>query len=348
MKNLNATKLVTLAACVSKSVVSAGLPSDRPTCSLGFLSKASQLRGGGIDKDDQGSDYEPKKQSKKQNRSKKKRQRPKDATQKSKTHDDKAKDQKSPATPPKQDKDKPNKVVEEIVRQEDFYEILGISRSASAVEIKKAYRRRAVLVHPDKTGGDRRAFDKVAEGYDILSDDTKRQIYDRFGKDGLANGGSSVSSYQDVFRNMFQQQSYGRPRQNRTMRYQLEVTLEDLYNGIVHDVVVTSPIERKRQKSVQVHIPKGSIQGQPIVLSGEMDFADDTPGDLVFVISQTPHPVFTRKGNDLAMEMTISLEEAICGLQREIKHLDGSSIWVESARNDGNPVMIQTGEVSQC
>jgi curved DNA-binding protein CbpA len=353
MKNLIATKLVTLAACASKSVGTAASSTDHtPSRSQAFPSKTSLIasipRGGGWDKDEQGSDSEPKQSAKKQNRSKKKRQRQKDTASKSKMDDKKSNGQNSSATPPKQKQEPPNKIVEEIVQQKDFYQILGVSKSASQVEIKKAYRRRAVNVHPDKTGGDRRAFDKVAESYDILSDETKRQIYDRFGKEGLANGGStpSPSSYQDVFRSMFQQQSYGRPRQNYTMRYQLEVTLEDLYNGLTQDVVVSSPNERKRQKNVQVHIPKGSIQGQPIVLSGEMDFSDDTPGDLVFIVSQAPHPVFTRQGHDLAMELTISLEDAICGLQREIKHLDGSSFWIESARTDENPVMIQTGEVS--
>lgn len=250
------------------------------------------------------------------------------------------------------------KVVEEIVEQTDYYEILGIPKnrkgSVTKTEIQKAYRKRALQVHPDKTGGDRRAFDKVAESFDVLSDDGKREIYDRFGKEGLEHGGVSAGGmqFQDIFQSMFQQagqrQSYGRTRQNYTMRYQIEVTLEDLYNGTTQDVVVTAPItDRRKQKNVQVHIPKGSMSGQSIVLSGGMDFANDTPGDLVFVISQRPHPVFTRKGHDLAMELTISLEEAICGLHREIRHLDGSSLWIASVEQDENgaPHIIQTGEV---
>eukprot|EP00980_Cylindrotheca_fusiformis_P028110 scaffold22581_cov123-Cylindrotheca_fusiformis.AAC.7 len=351
MKNL---KLATLAACASKSVAPVGSSSTDciPQHSVAFLSKSSSLlgdslclRGGVSYEDDQAGDSEPKKHSKKKNRSKKSK-REEGASPKPRKNDDKnRKGQNSSASSPNPKKDKPNKIVEEIIQQDDFYRILGVSRTASQVEIKKAYRRRALSVHPDKTGGDRRAFDKVSESYDILSDETKRKVYDRYGKDGVENGGSAPSSFQDVFQSMFQQQSYGRGRQNYTMRYQLEVTLEDLYNGVTQEVVVTSPNERKRQKNVQVHIPKGSIQGQPIVLSGEMDFANDTPGDLVFVVSQTPHPVFTRKGHDLAMELTISLEEAICGLQREIRHLDGTSIWVESARNSEKPTLIQTGEV---
>ncbi|KAL3936058.1 MAG: hypothetical protein SGBAC_008539, partial [Bacillariaceae sp.] len=203
-------------------------------------------------------------------------------------------------------------IVEEIVEQTDYYEILGIPNhkkgSVTKVEIQKAYRKRALQVHPDKTGGDRRAFDKVAESFDVLSDDGKREIYNRYGKEGIENGAGGATGagqFQDIFQSMFQQaggqrQSFGRTRQNYTMRYQIEVTLEDLYNGATQDVLVTAPsTERRKPKSVEVHIPKGSISGQSIVLSGEMDFADDTPGDLIFVVSQRPHPVFTRKGHDL-------------------------------------------------
>jgi DnaJ-class molecular chaperone len=112
-------------------------------------------------------------------------------------------------------------------------------------------------------------------------------------------------------------------------------------------VLVTPPNGRDKQKRVQVHISRGSISGQSILLSGEMDFAThDTPGDLIFVLTQAPHPIFTRKEHDLAMELTISLEEAICGLQRPIRHLDGTDIWILSARhNDETPIAIQTGDV---
>ncbi|KAL3906756.1 MAG: hypothetical protein SGARI_003856, partial [Bacillariaceae sp.] len=214
--------------------------------------------------------------------------------------------------------------------------------------------------HPDKTGGDRRAFDKVAEAYDCLSDAQKRSIYNRYGKAGLdGNGGAAAAgggSYQEMFRNMFQQAAQQREQQqrrNQTLRYQLQVTLEDLYHGRTQTVTVSPPNARhqqytshRRQKEVDVHIPKGSINGQSIVMSGEVDFNDDTPGDLIFVVTEARHPTFTRKGHDLAVEMTIGLEEALCGLQRPILHLNGEELWVESAKSpQGQPLVIQTGDV---
>lgn len=76
--------------------------------------------------------------------------------------------------------------------QEDYYEILGISKDASGEEIKRAFRKLALQYHPDRNQGDKEAeekFKKINEAYQILSDDEKRSIYDKYGKDGLNSGG---------------------------------------------------------------------------------------------------------------------------------------------------------------
>jgi DnaJ-class molecular chaperone len=242
--------------------------------------------------------------------------------------------------------------LEDLINQEDYYIILGVSKTATDSQIKKAYRKRAVQTHPDKTGGDRRAFDKVSEAYSILSDETKRQVYSRFGKRGLeqqkaggnpAGGGRGA---EDMFRQFFGQaaQRQQHAPRNRTVRYQLEVSLEDLYQGMTRSILVEQPHGRKK---VQVHIPKGTSSGESIVLSGEMDeYADVTPGDLIFLLQQRPHTTFTRKGHDLAMELSVSLQEAIGGMEREITHLDGRKIVLKSARRiEETAVWIQTGDV---
>jgi DnaJ-class molecular chaperone len=258
-------------------------------------------------------------------------------------------------------------IVQEILKENDYYKILGITKQATAQSpesvIKKAYLRRTVHTHPDKTGGDRRAFDKVAEAYEVLSDDSKRQVYDRFGKRGLeqqqqGGGGGFPSHTEDLFRSFFGgNHATSRPQQpsrNRTTRYQLEVTLEDLYKGLVKTVLVSPPEERPfamRQqpttKRAQVQVPRGALNGQSIVMSGEMDFdAKDTPGDLVLILKQRPHATFTRKGHDLAISVKVSLKEAICGVHGTIRHLDGRNVSFASARrNDAAPILIKTGDV---
>lgn len=80
---------------------------------------------------------------------------------------------------------------------EEYYEILGVSRSANEAEIKKAYRKLALKWHPDKNLDNRetaeRNFKRLAEAYEVLSDSRKRQIYDQYGKDGLMQGGGGAS-----------------------------------------------------------------------------------------------------------------------------------------------------------
>lgn len=271
---------------------------------------------------------------------------------------------------------KSSPVVNEILREDDYYKILGttqtlVKKAAKPdVVIQKAYRRRAVQTHPDKTGGDRRAFDKVAEAYDVLQDAEKRNLYDRYGKQGVAgatnhNGGTSGMGAEDLFRSFFGgtaspfasfgQQHYQQQQQhaqrNRTMRFELEVTLEDLYRGTSKTVLLPG-----RKHSMSVTIPRGAFHNQQIVASGVMDAdANQPPGDAVFGLKQRPHPTFTRKGHDLAVEWHISLSEALTGVQRQIQHLDGRRLRVVSAAtvNDstkrtsksGTPAVIVTGDV---
>src|SRR3982750_2469929 len=74
----------------------------------------------------------------------------------------------------------------------DYYEVLGVSKDASADEIKKAFRRKAVELHPDKQGGDEAKFKEINEAYEVLKDPSKKQRYDQFGHAGVGgNGGGN-------------------------------------------------------------------------------------------------------------------------------------------------------------
>lgn len=237
---------------------------------------------------------------------------------------------------------------------DDYYEILGVHKTATPIEIKKAYRRKAVQTHPDKTpDGDRTEFDRVSEAYDVLSSEDKRVIYDRFGKAGLEHGGSpggglSGSFQEDILRSFFGGSSASpfsssspfsnrRRSVHRNIKYQLEVTLEELYKGATKEVSL--PIPRRHQhtanasyKKMEVTIPAGSSSGQSVTLPGEIDYIDPnaTPGDAIFILVQRPHRVFSRKQADLAMECEISLKESLCGFQRAIVLLDGSEVMVQT------------------
>ena len=138
----------------------------------------------------------------------------------------------------------------------DYYEILGVDRSASSDQIKKAYRKMAMKYHPDKNDGDTEAeakFKEVSEAYEVLSDDNKRANYDRFGTtDGFSggfNGGHGFSmedifsQFGDVFGDAFGRRYGGQKRQKRgsDLRMKVSVTIDDVLKG------TTKKIKYKRQ-----------------------------------------------------------------------------------------------------
>jgi len=135
-----------------------------------------------------------------------------------------------------------------------YYEILNVARDASADEIKKNYRKMAMQHHPDKNPGDKEAeerFKAAAEAYEVLSDQEKRGIYDRFGHEGLSGAGFKgfsgfddiFSSFGDIFENVFgfnggRQQGRAGARNGADLRYDMTISLEDATLGKAIDVTL--------------------------------------------------------------------------------------------------------------
>ncbi|MDA7606256.1 molecular chaperone DnaJ [Pelagibacteraceae bacterium] len=139
----------------------------------------------------------------------------------------------------------------------DYYDILGVNKSASKEEIKKAYRSTAFKHHPDKNPGNKTAeekFKEASEAYSILSDDKKKTNYDQFGHaafegaGGQGFGGFDTSSFSDIFEDFFgdfsdgSRGSSGRAsaRRGNDLRYDLNINLEDAYKGLERKIDYTT------------------------------------------------------------------------------------------------------------
>ncbi|MCF8473832.1 MAG: molecular chaperone DnaJ [Emcibacter sp.] len=139
-----------------------------------------------------------------------------------------------------------------------YYEMLDVERTVTADDLKKSYRKKAMLYHPDRNPGDAEAeakFKEISEAYDILKDDQKRAAYDRFGHAAFENGGMGGggrgggfdSSFSDIFEDLFGM-SGGRGRQNSgprrgaDLRYNLTITLEDAYSGKEEKITIPTSV----------------------------------------------------------------------------------------------------------
>ena len=134
-----------------------------------------------------------------------------------------------------------------VMAKRDYFEILGVQRSASDADLKAAYRKLAMQHHPDRNPGDKdceHKFKEINEAYDILKDEQKRAAYDRFGhaafEQGTAGGQHGFgadfgSAFSDIFEGIFgmggaRQRTSGRER-GADLRFNMEITLEDAYSG---------------------------------------------------------------------------------------------------------------------
>jgi DnaJ-class molecular chaperone len=235
---------------------------------------------------------------------------------------------------------------------DDPYAALGVERGANAEDIRKAYKRLARESHPDLNPGDRGAetrFKAASAAYDLLKDPDKRARFDRGEIDASGQERPERRFYReyaegpeatyhssrgfedidlgDVFSDLFGQR--GRARQARAgggfamrgqdLQFGLEIGFLDAVFGASKRIVLPGggPLE--------VTIPQGVNDGQTIRLRGKggPGMGEGPPGDALVTITVAPHPVFRRVGDDIEIELPITLDEAVLGAKVEAPTIEG-------------------------
>jgi molecular chaperone DnaJ len=220
-------------------------------------------------------------------------------------------------------------------RKRDYYEVLGVSRDADDVELKRAFRDLARKYHPDINSGpeaeDR--FKEANEAYAMLSDPKQRGRYDRYGHAGIDPNAApqGFGSVKDVFDEILGDIRRRRQKRKagRDLRYTLEVTFEEAALGCSKTIrvpVTDDAGEVIREREFSVSVPAGAKEGAVKMIRGEGEpgRAGGGPGDLHVIMRIKEHPVFRREGSEVWCDVPISFTQAALGAVIEVPTLDGN------------------------
>ncbi len=247
----------------------------------------------------------------------------------------------------------------------DYYEILGVSKTATADEIKKAFRKLAHQYHPDKNKGDDTKFKEANEAYQTLSDQSKRAQYDRFGSAGPQGnpyggfqggfdpssgfgfdfsgfnggaGGFEGTDLNDIFSDFF---GGGRPRtpKGRNISSSVTISFKESVFGTQQKISLGDIGVKTKEKEVTVHIPAGINDGETLRVRGYGEMVDGgTTGDLHVQVRVHPDPIWQKSGAHIVREFEIKLTDALLGATKTLETLDGN---LEVKIPEG----INTGEI---
>jgi len=235
--------------------------------------------------------------------------------------------------------------------EKDFYKTLGVDKKAGADEIKKKYRALARDLHPDKTKGDAAKEDKfkaVSEAYEILSDDKKRaeydearSLYERGGFRAPQGGpGADFSDMfgggnpQDIFANLFGGGARRGPRKGQDLQTEATISFRESVFGTTLDLRLAT--DRGLAQNISARVPVGVHDGAKIRVKGKGAAGEAGPGDLFILLTVKPHPIFSRAGENLTLNLPVTFTEATLGADIKVPTLSGDDVTVRIAPGTSN------------
>ncbi len=238
---------------------------------------------------------------------------------------------------------------------EDFYQILGVTKSSTEDEIRKAFKKLARKYHPDVNPGDKKAedqFKKITEAYEVLSHADKRKKYDAYGSadfEGFPGGGGTSYTYGpqgqgrytsnvdfgdlgDIFGDIFgggvgargsrRRPAYQQPAgvRGKDMHFSIDLEFLEAITG------VEKKIRLPNGTSFKVKIPSGVQTGSKIRLAGkgEPGIMGGEAGDLYIEATVGNHPYFRKNGTDIELDLPVTLAEALAGAKIRVPTIDGA------------------------
>lgn len=265
---------------------------------------------------------------------------------------------------------------------EDYYKILGIRRNASDSDIQKAYRKLARKYHPDVNPDDaaaKKKFQEIQRAYEVLNDSEKREMYDRYGSsfESMAGGGGGgwqtgpggqaefdfsqffgghsggSGGFEGGFGDIFRQfgggaaaggtrQARRRPQRGANIRHSLEVPFSSAVLGGDAHLSVKRP--DGRIESIAVKIPAGIETGKTIRLRGQGEPSPNggQSGDILITVNVAPHPCFRRQGNNLEVDVPLTLAEAALGAKVDVPTPKGTiTLTVPPGTSSGKRLRVK-------
>jgi len=258
---------------------------------------------------------------------------------------------------------------------QDPYLELGVPRTASADELRRAFRKLAKQYHPDKNQGNKEAeerFKRVSAAFDLLGDEEKRKKFDAgeidadgretfrgfggganpfgqgganpFGQGGFRGGGAQFEDVDlgDILGEMFGARG-GRaggfsagPQRGADVRTKLDIDLEEAIAGAKRRIAFSDG------RTLDITIPKGASDGQVLRLKGQGSPGRAGAGDALIELAIRPHPVFKREGDSLVMELPVSLPDAVLGGKVEAPTPEGPvTLTVPPGSNSGSTLRLK-------